>query len=155
MQQRAYDLAMPDVPAPPSPIVVWMPGAVKTEIHLGSDQTDGRFCLLADEPPADWSLPSHRHERESESILIVSGTFEMEVEGRKTRLEPGDSIHIPANVQHAGRSLGNGVGRRVIVFSPSGMERFFAEVGRATEAEEHDPGGALEAAKRFGWRFGD
>jgi hypothetical protein len=32
---------------------VWMPGGVRTEIHLGADQTAGTFCLLVDYPPSD------------------------------------------------------------------------------------------------------
>ena len=34
-----------------SPRVVWMPGRVRTEIHLASQDTGGAFCMLVDYPP--------------------------------------------------------------------------------------------------------
>jgi hypothetical protein len=54
------------------PQVVWMPGGVRTEIHLRAEETGGAFCLLVDEPPAGWSLPPHRHRGVAETIHIVS-----------------------------------------------------------------------------------
>jgi quercetin dioxygenase-like cupin family protein len=65
-----------------SPRVVWMPGAVRTEIHLQSADTSGGFCLLVDHPPAGWSLPMHLHRGAAETIYIVDGEFEMQVAGR-------------------------------------------------------------------------
>ncbi|MBS1891542.1 MAG: hypothetical protein JST59_09620 [Actinobacteria bacterium] len=44
---------------PADPEIVWMPGGVRTEIHLTGDETGGAFCLLVDHPHAGWSLPPH------------------------------------------------------------------------------------------------
>lgn len=65
--------------------VVWMSGGVRTEIHLDSTQTAGAFCLLVDHPPVGWSLPAHRHRNEAETIHIVEGEFEMDVNGQRSR----------------------------------------------------------------------
>src|SRR5207302_3373078 len=84
------------------PQVVWMPGGVRTEIHLVSDDTDGAFCLLVDEPPAGWSLPPHLHRGVAETIHIVEGEFEMEVGGQRSSLVAGQTIYVPADVVHSG-----------------------------------------------------
>jgi len=34
------------------PRTVWMPGGVRTEIHLAGEDTAGTFCLIVDHPPA-------------------------------------------------------------------------------------------------------
>jgi anti-sigma factor ChrR (cupin superfamily) len=68
------------------PQVVWMPGGVRTEIHLRAEETGGAFCLLVDEPPAGWSLPPHRHGGVAETIHIVDGEFDMEVDGKRFSL---------------------------------------------------------------------
>jgi mannose-6-phosphate isomerase-like protein (cupin superfamily) len=135
------------------PEVVWMPRGVRTEIHLGGTETGGAFCLLLDEPPAGWSLPSHVHVDSAETIHVIVGEFEITVDGTSERLGPGETVHIPAGVPHSGANLGGASGRRLVVFSPAGMEEFFREVGAATPGAEVDDRAALAAATRHGWRF--
>ncbi len=72
-----------------APRVVWMPGGVRTEIHLDSNDTGGSFCLLLDHPPAGWSLPAHRHRSAAETIHVIEGEFEMNVDGQYSRVLTG------------------------------------------------------------------
>jgi quercetin dioxygenase-like cupin family protein len=130
-----------------------MPGAVRTEIHLQSADTAGAFCLLVDHPPAGWSLPLHLHRGAAETIHIVEGEFEMEVGGQRTRLNAGDTLHVPADTLHAGANVGEAMGRRVLIFSPAGMERFFLEAGAPAQSESVDAQAVLSAAQRHGWEF--
>lgn len=132
---------------------VWMPGGVCTEIHLTGQETGGAFCLLVDHPPADWLLPAHRHLGEAETIHVIDGEFEMNVDGQRVLLESGQSIHIPAGVVHSGANRGERQGRRLLIFSPAGMERFFIETGAATPDIEIDPARALASARRHGWEL--
>jgi quercetin dioxygenase-like cupin family protein len=133
--------------------VVWMPGSIRTEIHLTAEDTDGAFCLLVDHPPAGWSLPAHRHHNAAETIHIVDGDFEMELDGQGWRLAAGETIHIPQGVIHAGANIGQQAGRRVVLFSPAGMERFFLEAGAPTADSRIDLAAALASATRHGWEF--
>jgi mannose-6-phosphate isomerase-like protein (cupin superfamily) len=132
---------------------VWMPGGVRTEIHLDADDTAGAFCLLVDRPPAGWSLPSHRHLHEAETIHIVEGEFEVVRDGISHHLSAGETIHIPRGVMHASANLGENQGRRVLMFSPAGLERFFLEAGAPAADVEVDGAAALAAALRHGWEF--
>jgi quercetin dioxygenase-like cupin family protein len=135
------------------PQVVWMPGGVRTEIHLGNNDTGGAFCLLVDEPPAGWSLPPHLHRGVTETIHIVDGEFDMVLEGKRSRLGPGVTLHIPADAVHSGGNVGATSGRRIVLFNPAGMERFFLEAGGPTPDREVDPVEALASARRHGWEF--
>ena len=130
-----------------------MPGGVRTEIHLTSAETGGAFCLLIDEPPPGWSLPSHLHRGVAETIHIVGGQFEMEVDGRRTPLVAGQTLHIPADAIHATGNVGDRPGRRVLLFSPAGMEQFFREAGAPAADVPVDPAAALASATRHGWEF--
>ncbi len=115
--------------------VVWMPGGVRTEIHLDAERTGGVMCLLLDAPPAGWSLPAHRHLGESETIHVIEGQFAMEIAGERSVLRPGETIHVPAGVVHGGGNVGSQAGRRLVLFHPagvgpvlgSGSGRFFVE----------------------------
>lgn len=130
-----------------------MPGGVRTEIHLTGDDTDGTICLLIDSPPTGWSLPAHRHRREVETIHIIEGEFEMEVDGQQYRLTAGDTIHIPRGVVHAGGNVGEQPGRRVVAFTPAGIEGFFLEAGTAAPDADVDLATATASAARYGWEF--
>ncbi len=56
-------------------------------------------------PPGE----SYSHLAHGTGILIglVSGNFQMDIEGRQFDLRPGDILYIPANVSHSGRVLGD------------------------------------------------
>jgi mannose-6-phosphate isomerase-like protein (cupin superfamily) len=135
------------------PRVVWMPGGVRTEIQLDSADTAGAFCLLVDEPPAGWALPTHLHRDHAETIHVVSGEFEVDVDGATTRLGAGRTVHVPAGVRHASRNVGETPGRRVLLFSPGGMEGFFLQAGAETSTAEIEPEELRAAARRHGWEF--
>jgi quercetin dioxygenase-like cupin family protein len=135
------------------PEIVWMPGGVRTEIQLGGADTGHAFCLLVDQPPAGWSLPAHIHVDAAETIHVIAGEFEMTVDGITERIGPGQTLHIPAGVVHSGGNVGDGPGRRLLVFSPAGMDEFFREAGAASPEAEIDGRSVLEAAIRHGWRF--
>src|SRR5712691_8496970 len=132
---------------------MWMPGGVRTELHLDAADTHGAFCLLVDEPPAGWSLPPHRHLDAAETIHIVAGDFEMDVGGMRSRMSPGHTLHIPRGAVHTGANVGRQTGRRVVLFSPAGMERFFLEAGLPEAGAAHDLAVVLDSARRHGWEF--
>jgi quercetin dioxygenase-like cupin family protein len=124
------------------PAEVVMPGGLRLQIHLESEDTGGAFCLVEDHPPEGWSLPPHQHLNESETVYVVEGEFESVVDGERRTLGPGDTVHIPAGVVHSG----GGHGRRLLLFAPGGVERFFLEASE-------DGADVLSIAERYGWRF--
>jgi quercetin dioxygenase-like cupin family protein len=138
---------------PAEPQVVWMPGGVRTEIHLTGDDTGGAFCLLVDHPGPGWSLPPHIHTDAAETIHVIEGEFEIAVDGASERLGPGQTVHVPAGVVHSGANVGPGPGRRLLTFAPAGMEEFFRAAGAPSADAEVDRGAALAAALHHGWRF--
>jgi quercetin dioxygenase-like cupin family protein len=130
-----------------------MPGGVRTEIHLGGAETRGAFCLLVDYPPPGWSLPAHLHHGVAETIHILEGEFEMTVASESSHLGPGQTLHMPADVVHSGGNAGQTSGRRVLIFTPAGMENFFLEVGTSSSEVETDVSNAVASAIRHGWEF--
>lgn len=132
---------------------VWMPGGLRVEIHLTAADTGGACCLIVDHPPVGWSLPAHRHARETEVIHVVAGEFAVTVDGERRITGPGDTITIPPGTEHGAELLGEEPGRRVVIFSPGGMEEFFAAAGTEQPGEQYDLRQLLELAARYGWRF--
>jgi mannose-6-phosphate isomerase-like protein (cupin superfamily) len=130
-----------------------MSGGVRTEIHLTGDDTCGAFCLLVDHPGPGWSLPPHIHKDAAETIHVIEGEFEMTIDGVTEPLGPGETVHIPAGVVHSGINVGSGAGRRILTFTPAGMEEFFREAGAPAPDAEPDRDAVRDAAIRHGWRF--
>jgi mannose-6-phosphate isomerase-like protein (cupin superfamily) len=141
------------MPTPPE--TVFMPGGTRTEIHLDGTDTDGAFCLLVDSPPVGWSLPPHIHTDAAETIHVVEGQFEMTIDGYDRRLVAGETVHIAAGVVHSGANVGPSTGRRLLTFSPAGMEEFFREAGATSPDADPDRAATADAAVRHGWRFID
>ena len=56
---------------------------------------------------------THRH---SQTTYVVSGCFEVEINGEKKLLKEGDGFYIPPNVEHGAVCLDEGV--LIDVFSP-------------------------------------
>jgi hypothetical protein len=86
-------------------------------------------------------------------IHILQGEFEMTIGDRRSRLVAGQTAHIPPDVIHAGGNVGALPGRRIVIFSPAGMENFFLEVGAPSEDIDVKPAVALASATRHGWEF--
>jgi mannose-6-phosphate isomerase-like protein (cupin superfamily) len=135
------------------PSVVWMPGGIRTEIHLCARDTDGAFCLLVDEPPAGWSLPAHLHHGMAETVHVVEGDFEMTIAGNRAVFGAGQTAHVPAGTIHTSSNLGATPGRRIVIFSPAGMEAFFLEAGAPSPETDVDLQAMLALAVRHGWEF--
>jgi len=69
------------------------------------------------------------------------------------RIAAGQTIHVPRGVIHSGSIVGQQPGRRVVIFTPAGMERFFLEAGASTPDTPVDLAAALASATRHGWEF--
>lgn len=118
-------------------------------IRVRGDETAGAFTLLTDVAPPGWSLPPHAHRAESETIHITAGRLWMRIGEVERELGPGDTVHIPAGVRHAGGTAGEEPVERVVVFAPAGMETLF----EALEGVD-DPAQMLVLAQGHGWDFG-
>jgi quercetin dioxygenase-like cupin family protein len=128
--------------------VLRLPGGVEARVHVSGRQSGGAFTLVTDIAPPGWSLPPHRHARESETIHITAGALWLEVEGRRRELRVGDTAFIPRGAVHSGGTLGDDAVHRVLVFAPAGMDEFFELL-----AGTNDAGEMLALATKYGWSF--
>jgi quercetin dioxygenase-like cupin family protein len=123
-----------------------LPGGVTARIHVTGADTGGAFVMVTDSAPPGWALPPHRHTRESETIHVTAGALWLDVAGDRRVLGPGDTAHVPAGTLHSGGTEGDTRVERVVIFSPAGMEDFFAVL--AAGAED-----VVALAEAHGWRF--
>lgn len=131
-----------------------MPGGLRVDIHLTAADTNGAMTVLVDHPRAGWSLPTHRHAHEAETVHVLAGEFVSIVGDVRCMVGPGDTVHVAAGVPHSGALIGPAPGLRIVQFAPGGMDGFFVEAGTEDPSDAPDLSRVLDAAVRHGWQFG-
>jgi uncharacterized cupin superfamily protein len=76
--------------------------------------------------------------------MVVEGEIEATFRGKKSAVQAGETINIPANAPHQFRNASRQAARLLCICSPAGQEEFFAEVGvpvatRTTASPKLDP----------------
>src|SRR5262245_13996786 len=97
---------------------------VKSENTLGT-HSYGEFIV----EPGTGPLP-HRHSREDESFYILDGQLEFRMGERGERLivaASGSFVFAPRGIPHTLKNEGTTPARVLVIISPAGLERFFAE----------------------------
>jgi quercetin dioxygenase-like cupin family protein len=90
----------------------------------------GRLAMITQDVSPGTSIPVHLHEREDEIIFIQSGTGEATLAGTRVALTAGSTLYVPQGTWHGGRNTGGDTLRWIAIYSPSGFEGYFREIGR-------------------------
>jgi quercetin dioxygenase-like cupin family protein len=105
------------------------------------EPADNGDALMAFEHhcPSGLGVPPHT-ERNHEAFYVLEGTLEVDAEGERYRLGPGDFLSIPPGVTHALLNPGPGALRVLTIVAPgSGHERFFTTLGEPIEDPANPP----------------
>jgi quercetin dioxygenase-like cupin family protein len=84
-------------------------------VHIRTFWGNEMLLSMAD-IDANAVVPLHSHPHEQGGV-IVSGDFELTIDGETRCLEPGDTYIIPGGVEHGGRA-GDAPARVLDIFSP-------------------------------------
>jgi quercetin 2,3-dioxygenase len=96
---------------------------------LGDQKTsDGRFIVVMTEGPPGKMIPTHYHEKHTETFFCLDGGMTMRVNGETLALAPGDFVHAPARTLHAFQ-LNTPYTRFVGLLTPGLFESFFRILG--------------------------
>ena len=74
------------------------------------------FTVLA--RPGQSTGPHSLHHGGDENLMVLSGNFEVQLDDRKEKLGPGDSLFIPKGQGHRVTNIGDVDGECVFVISP-------------------------------------
>lgn len=107
---------------------VFLVGDTYTTLLTGA-QTGGRFTLLEALVPPDTGPPPHRHEAEDETFVMLDGELVFRVGDDAHVCGAGATIFVPRGVPHSFRNTGGRPATMLFIYSPSGMEGMFAEIG--------------------------
>ena len=120
-------------------------GVRRTAVRV-LEGNDGLGLVDMIEVPAGDMPPLHVRHDHDEGFYLLSGDLTLLLPGREIALRPGDFVLAPRGVPHTYR-VGGAPARWLVVSSPSGFERFVAEVGTRGIA---DPAVLAEVAATHG-----
>jgi mannose-6-phosphate isomerase-like protein (cupin superfamily) len=95
----------------------------------------GRFAMITQDVSPGTTIPVHAHDNEDEIIFIQSGRGEATLDTRTVPLAPGSTLYVPQGTWHGGRNTGAEILKWIAIYSPSGFEGYFREIGRRSPDE--------------------
>ncbi|NKJ71640.1 cupin domain-containing protein [Rhizobium leguminosarum bv. viciae] len=121
-------------------------------ILLSSAETQGAMSIVHGVAGPLDGPPSHIHEAEDETFLVLEGVIDFELEGTVFRRGPMETAHIPRGKRHSFRTGPDGA-VCIAVLTPGGFEGFFEEVAAAGFQIPRDIAAVAECAARYGSQF--
>jgi len=114
--------------------------------------TPGEGFALVEHPMSGRALaaPLHRHAREDEFSYVLQGRVGAMLGEEVVYGEPGDLIFKPRNQWHTFWNAGDEPARILEIISPSGFERFFAELADLGGVTKAEPEILRELSGRYG-----
>jgi mannose-6-phosphate isomerase-like protein (cupin superfamily) len=148
----------------------WLGGLGVRFMIPGADSSGGFSLVEHPLRPRALAAPLHRHSREDEYSVIVSGRVGALLGDDVVYGEPGDVIWKPRGQWHTFWNAGDREARLLEIISPAGFERYFEELvelfaGGKPQPEkigpiaaryglELDPSSIPSLCERFGVSFG-
>jgi quercetin dioxygenase-like cupin family protein len=123
-------------------------------IHLraAAADTSGTFALLEHHGERGYNSPLHLHDNDEETFLVLDGELRVEVGAEVHAVGAGGLAILPRGIAH-GFVVVSPSARFLTLHTPSGFDRFVAEVGlplTATDAPAPDPQELTRVAARHG-----
>lgn len=92
-------------------------------IKLFATDSDGSVSYMLSKVPAGSGIPTHTHQWEDETFLMLSGTLEVAIGGNPITLNEGDMIFMPRHIPHGFTALTDV--QMWVTFTPGGAEKMF------------------------------
>ena len=110
-------------------------GRDPVRIKISPGGASGRFAMITQEVSPGTTIPVHLHENEDELIFIQSGTGEATLAEATVPLSAGSALFVPKGTWHGGRNTGTGTLMWIAIYSPSGFDGYFREIGRKSPTD--------------------
>ena len=131
-------------------------------VKVRDGDTGGSFSVHDNVIPAGSPGPlPHLHRNHEETFYVLEGELTVRVGDRRITAPEGSFVVIPRGVVHQPSNPGTEPTRVLLIFSPSGMERFFEEAAEGRiplQAVPEDPNVLANRdafAAKYGYEFAD
>lgn len=98
-----------------------------TIIKARTENTGGSFTFLENVIPPNQGPPLHSHAREDEMWFVLKGDLRFRADEEIFDAPEGSFVFVPRGTAHCFQNIGPTPASVLVMFTPSGMERFFEE----------------------------
>lgn len=124
------------------------------EFMLSGGETADSLTVGMASVPVGNGPPPHVHYSEDELFLILEGEYQICLNGDWTTVGPGAVVYLPRGTVHTFKVVGDKPGRHWTLQTPSGFERYFAQVADIFDAPGKPDLARLTAVtKEYGAEF--
>jgi quercetin dioxygenase-like cupin family protein len=113
------------------------------------EETGGSLTAIENVIAPNDGPPVHTHAQEDEFWFVIEGRLRFKLGDEIAEAPAGSFVFVPRGTAHSFQNIGNEPARILVMFTPSGMERFFDAF-----AELPPDAVAPEAFKRIGGQVG-
>ena len=96
------------------------PGVITFKVLLSGDETDGGHAVFEDIVQPGQGPGRHIHKDQDETFLFEEGQFDVEIDGVRHHMKPGDVGFVPRGSVHAFKNVGDQPGRLRYIMTPAG-----------------------------------
>lgn len=107
--------------------VIRGPAGGPSTIKARAETTNGTFTALENIVGPKQGSPLHIHVREDEMYYVLDGHLRFKADDQFLDASIGSFVFIPRGTPHCFQNVGADPARLLVMFTPSGMERFFEE----------------------------
>jgi len=107
-------------------------------VRASSDETDGALTAMEMTIRPGMGPPPHTHPG-GESVYVLEGQVRYHIGGETHEGGPGTFFHVPAEIEESFEPAGDEPIRILVLYTPGGIEKFFAEVGEPAQRHELPP----------------
>ena len=107
-------------------------------MRASSDDTGGELTAMEMTIPPGMGPPPHVHQG-GESVYVLEGRVRYHIAGDVHEGGPGTFFYVPAGIEENFEPADDNPVRLLVIYTPGGMDRFFAEAGEPAERREIPP----------------
>jgi len=99
-------------------------------VRVRTEETAGTLAMIEVTVPPKEGPPLHVHAKEDELWVVQKGNLRFKVDTEMLRAPVGSVVFVPRGTRHCFQNTGEEAAHILVLFTPSGMERFFEELAR-------------------------
>jgi quercetin dioxygenase-like cupin family protein len=103
---------------------------------LRGEQTGGKLTVFENVIAPGDGPPLHVHAREDESWYVIEGELRFRLDEELYVARAGSFVFVPRRIRHCFQNVGRQPARILVLFTPSGMERFFDRFAALPEGSD-------------------
>lgn len=124
------DVPGPLVVGPGEGATVQGPAGGPLTFKARGEQTGGTLTVFENVIAPGDGPPLHAHDAEDESWYVLEGHLRFRLGSGLSDAPAGSFVFVPRTTPHCFQNVGDAPARILVMFTPSGMERFFDRFAR-------------------------